>query len=121
MFSVCEQLKRGVSLVIDLSSLYVTKAVRCVTDMLGVAHVSAVDPSFEDAYSRSNTSVNVRPPASVLLQAIRDSVAQENLTNVGIIYDRTFSEPTLPCSFQLTYMGYSLKPGTKFMVSTLRC
>ena len=88
--TVCELLKPGASLIVDLSSRYVTKSVRCVADMLGVAHVSAVDPSFEDIDRKYNTSANFRPPAYAMLQAIRDSVSQENLTNVGIIYDGSF-------------------------------
>lgn len=59
--------------------------------MLGVAHLSAVDPSLEDPDRKHNTSLNFRPPSWLMLQAIRDAVSQENLTNVGIIYDDTFS------------------------------
>jgi len=39
-----------------------------------------------------NTSVNILPPAGVMLGAIRDIVSQENLTKVGIIYDDTFGK-----------------------------
>lgn len=41
-----------------------------------------------------NTSVNMHPPSSVMLHSIRDIVSQENLTNVGIIYDSSFGEFT---------------------------
>ena len=57
---------------------------------MGITHVSAVDPSYVNDGREYNTTVNIEPPASYMLLSIRDIVSQENLTNVGIIYDETF-------------------------------
>ncbi len=64
---------------------------------MGIAHVSSVDPSFEKDLSEYNVSANLQPPSSGMLQSIRDIVSQENLTNVGIIYDDTFGKFTFCC------------------------
>ena len=79
-------------MLLDMTSKYITKLLRTMSESMGVAHVSALDPSFEEDSSNYNTSVNMHPPSSVMLQSIRDIVSQENLTNVGIIYDNTFGE-----------------------------
>ena len=68
-----------------------------MSESMGIAHVSALDPSFEEDSQNYNTSVNMHPASSVMLQSIRDIVSQENLTNVGIIYDNSFGEYFLVC------------------------
>ena len=66
---------------------------RSLSQALGIAHVASVDASYYERDVRDyNTSVNVLPPESVMLQSVRDIVRTENLTNVGIIYDHTFSK-----------------------------
>ena len=55
--------------------------------------MAAVDPSYYESDEREfETSVNFVPPSSTMLLSIRDIVKQENLTNVGIIYDQSFSK-----------------------------
>ena len=94
--AVCTKMQEGASLILDLSSRHVSATLRSMADGMGIAHVSAVDPSFEEPGHVYNTSVNFRPPSSAILTAIRDSVRQENLTNVGIFYDHTFgASPSL--------------------------
>ena len=67
--------------------------IRSLAEAMGITHIAAVDPSYYESDTRQfNTSVNMEPPASIMLQAVRDIVSQENLTNVGIIYDQTFGE-----------------------------
>ena len=94
MRAVCSRIGGGVSLIVDLSSRFVSATVRSLADAMGITHLASVDRSHYDATTTSNTSVNVVPPSSVMLGVIRDVVLRENLTNVGIIYDHTFSEDT---------------------------
>ena len=83
----------GVAAILDFSSRYVAMTMRSLAEALGITHIAAVDPSYFESDGRPfNTSINIEPPATVMLLAIRDIVRQENLTNVGILYDQTFSK-----------------------------
>ncbi len=97
LFSVCSQIQPGITVIVDSSSRYVTVGMRSLAEGMGIPHVSMVDPSFEtdSTMSITNVSVNIRPPVSTIINSIRDIVSNENLTNVGIIYDNTFSKSTV--------------------------
>ena len=84
----------GIDVIVDLSSRYVTATIRSLAEALGIPHVASVDPAVYEWNQQQEyrTSVNVEPPASTMLLTIRDIVSQENLTNVGIIYDETFGK-----------------------------
>ena len=92
ILTVCDYMEEGASAILDLSSRYVTAVMRSLSEAMGIFHLSAVDPSYEPSDRSFNLSVNIRPPASVMLQLVRDVVSTENLTNVGIIYDSSFGE-----------------------------
>ncbi|KAK2171502.1 hypothetical protein NP493_1059g00000 [Ridgeia piscesae] len=71
--------------------------IRSLAEAMGITHVAGVDPSYYEMNTMQyNTSVNILPPAGVMLGAIRDIVSQENLTKVGIIYDDTFDLDNKP-------------------------
>ena len=91
---MCQQLQNGgMDIIVDISSQYVTNTIRSMAEAMGIPHIASVDPSFYELDTRLfNTSVNTVPPESVLLHSIRDIVSHENLTNVAIIYDDTFSK-----------------------------
>ena len=93
LFSVCDELQAGVDVMVDLTSRYVTLTLRSLSQALGIAHVASVDASYYERDDTDyNTSLNFLPPENVMIQSIRDIVRNENLTNVGIIYDHTFSK-----------------------------
>lgn len=91
---MCGTLKEdGIDLILDFSARRVTSTMRSLAASMGIPHVASVDPSFYDeSQTIYRTSVNFVPPSSIMLQSIRDIVSQENLTNIGIIYDETFSK-----------------------------
>ena len=90
---MCDKLSSGVSIMLDVTSRYVTLTMRSLSDALGIAHVASVDPSFYERDERTyNTSLNILPPSDVMLLCIRAIVKDENLTNVGIVYDDSFGK-----------------------------
>ena len=80
-------------MILDLTSRYVTLTMRSLAEAVGITHMSCMDPSYyERDTSTYNLSINFIPPTSVMLEAIRDIVTKEKLTNIGIIYDKHFGK-----------------------------
>ncbi len=68
LIPVCSQIQGGVSVLLDMTSKFITRFLRTMSESMGIAHVSALDPSFEEDLPEYNTSVNMQPPSSLMLQ-----------------------------------------------------
>ena len=67
-FSVCNRLPSGVDILVDFSVQPVHGVMKSMSRDVGIAHVSSVDPGDPTSTASYNTSLNVIPPSSSMLQ-----------------------------------------------------
>ncbi|XP_053406688.1 ionotropic receptor 25a-like [Mercenaria mercenaria] len=95
--SVCDEVRNGASILLDVSSPTVGPLLRSFARAHGLVFMTIMDESLvlpsdmDDAFF-----IQIQPPGSVMLKIIADIIAFDNLTNIAILYDNSFNLHNIP-------------------------
>ena len=90
---VCDEVKKGAFLLLDMSSPSVGPLLRSFARAHGLVFMTVMDDSLVLPTSNKDVfHIKVQPPANAMLKIISDIVTFENLTKVAILYDKSFGK-----------------------------
>lgn len=92
-FSVCDEVKKGASVLLDISSPSVGPLLRSFARARGLVFMTIMDESLVLPPDAADSFyIKIEPPGAVMLESIADIVKAYNLTNIAILYDNSFSK-----------------------------
>lgn len=93
LLSVCQEVKSGANILLDISSPDVGPLLRSFAREHNLIVMTLIDESlvmpveYEHGYY-----IQIQPPGTAMLNIVSDIVHFDNLSNIAILYDTTFSK-----------------------------
>lgn len=93
LFTVCQEVRYGALVLLDASTPSVGPLIRSFARANGIVVMGMTDDvqllPVDEAYQNF---LYVEPPGTAMLRIVADMVRLDNLTNVAVLYDDTFSK-----------------------------